>query len=189
MMEAIRLGSSYLEDTVMVVIIIAVILSLLFPMYQNKKGRLGGAISIWKSIWLVYAIVLWLVLPWFFAEFNAWWFLLAGSMMVRGLIEIPLCYKKQWKVSYGVVHDVIHLFLVASLIFVIGSSGQVWLWLTLISLLVEIVFVYCFRQTGGDPAEGVYFVPHGKKFKRVNQLTAFLLVPQLAVIGWIFLMR
>jgi hypothetical protein len=184
MMEALRLGGSYLTGAVTVVFIIGAVLSLLFPIYQNKNGRLGGAISIWKSIWLIYAIVLWLVLPWFFVGFNDWWFLLGGSMLLRGLVEIPLCYTKKWKVSYGVTHDVIHLFLVVPLFFVIGSEGQVWLWLTLISLLVEIVFVYCFRLTCGNPAEGVYFVPQGTQFKWLNQLTAFLLVPQLAVIGW-----
>jgi len=189
MMEVFISGSSYLTNAVLAVLCLAVVLALIFPMYQNKAGRIGGAISLWKSIWLVYAIVLWLILPCFFVNFNFWWLLLACSMGLRCLIELPLCYFKKWKVSYGVTHDIVHMLLVIPFLFVFGMEARVWLWLTLVSLASELIFVYCFRKTGGEPKDGVYFVPEGKKYQWLNRLTACLLVPQLVVIGMMFVVR
>lgn len=147
-----------------------------FHAWQNHDPkRLGGPISRAKAAWLVHVSALWLVLPVLLCG-TGWGYLwLALSMGVRTVIELPLCAKGKWKTAYGVSHDVVHLLLVAALL--PGEGMRIWLWLTALTLVAEIYFVSRFKKQTAGPAAGVFFVPDGPEFARLNLLTDFIRMP------------
>lgn len=147
-----------------------------FHAWQNHDpNRLGGPISRAKAAWLVHVSALWLVLPVLLCLQSPTFLYLAVSMGVRTLIELPLCAKGKWKTIYGVTHDVIHLGLVALLLR--GGDARIWLWLTAITLVVEIHFVSRFKKHTAGPAAGIFFVPDGPAYARLNLLTDFIRMP------------
>ena len=147
-----------------------------FHAWQNHDPkRLGGPISRAKAAWLVHVSALWLVLPVLLILHSPTFFYLAISMGVRTVIELPLCAKGKWKTIYGVSHDVFHLGLVALLLR--GGDARLWLWLTAITLVVEIYFVSRFKKQTAGPAAGIFFVPDGREHARLNLLTDFIRMP------------
>ncbi|BDS06160.1 hypothetical protein NT6N_12000 [Oceaniferula spumae] len=189
MIDVLKQSASYLTMPVMVVWALAMLTALLWPIYQNSGNRHGGKIGMWKSVWLFYAIALWVVLPWFFVTHSVLWYQLAISMALRSVIELILCGLKKWQTRYGVAHDFIHLIIVIACIPVMPAASRIWLGLTAVALLCEIHFVKCFLATGGKPEDGVYFVPDGDEYKWLQRRTAYLLVPQLLVLAVMFVVQ
>ncbi len=151
--------------------------------WQRRPGALGGPISPIKALWLVYAIVLWILVPCLLFSQHPGYRLLAASMLVRAILEIPLCVGKKWKVAYGLGHDFLHLALTLGLLQTFRqNSGFVAICtLTALSLLTEIVFVRWFAAATAGPDSGVYFVPGGEEFRALNRRTALLFLPQYAL--------
>jgi len=159
-----------------------------FWWWQNRTpNRMGGAISAIKAQWLVFVVSLWVVAP-LLATGHAgvlhicW--LLAGSMLIRGGIELYLCLiTRGWKVRYGLAHDTLQLSLaLAGLAWLISQGAPVWilflLLLTVSTLITEMVFVGWFRDATAGPEEAIYFVPGNSEFKDINRRTAWLFLPQ-----------
>ncbi len=147
-----------------------------FHAWQNRvPQRLGGPVSRAKAAWLVHVSALWVVLPILLALQSPAYFLLAVSMGVRTVIELPLCARGKWKTAYGVCHDVLHLGLVALLLR--GGDSRIWLGLTALTLLAEIHFVFRFKKHTAGPAEGIFFVPDGPDHARLNLLTDLIRMP------------
>jgi hypothetical protein len=147
-----------------------------FHAWQNREPqRLGGPISRAKAAWLVHVSALWLVLPLLLCGMGWGYLWLAVSMGVRTVIELPLCAAGKWKTAYGVSHDVFHLLLVAALL--PGGGMRIWLWLTAVTLVAEIYFVSRFKKCTPGPAAGIFFVPDGAKYARLNLLTDFIRMP------------
>lgn len=189
MIDILKQSANYLSKPVMLVWAGAMVAALLWPIYQNSGNKHGGKIGMWKSVWLFYAIALWVILPWFFVSHSELWYLPAISMALRSVIELILCGMKKWRTRYGVAHDWIHLVIVMGCAVMMPASAWLWLGLTAVALLCEIHFVKCFQSTGGKPEEGVYFVPDGDEFKWVQRRTAYLLVPQLLVVAVMFVLQ
>ena len=143
--------------------------------FQNKGERLGGRISFVKAGWLAYAITLWIGLPLILCGEGSAFVVLLVSMGVRAAFEIPLCLSGRWRVAYGVGHDLLHFALVLWFRHELG----VWAWPTLVSLITELVFVYWFVRVTSGPCNGVFFVPGGAEYRRINRWTAVLFFPQL----------
>lgn len=161
-------------------------LQLLAPMvwaWQRRPGALGGAISIIKALWLIYAVTLWFAVP--ILLWNQHWGFaaLAVSMLIRGVVEIPLCATKRWKVAYGLTHDWIHLALCVFVVVDSQLNPQLLMicGLTAVSLISEIVFVGWFASKTAGPSEGVYFVPGGDEYRAINRRTAIIFLPQFVV--------
>lgn len=147
-----------------------------FHAWQNHDPkRLGGPISRAKAAWLVHVSALWLVMPVLMFLESSTYFFLAVSMGLRTAIELPLCAKGKWKTIYGVSHDVVHLGLVALLLR--DGDARLWLWLTAVTLVVEIYFVSRFKKQTAGPAAGIFFVPDGREHARLNLLTDFIRMP------------
>lgn len=148
----------------------------LFHAWQNRlPQRLGGPVSRAKAGWLIHVAALWLVLPVLLAAQDATYLGLAVSMGLRTAIELPLCAKGKWKTAYGLVHDVLHLGLVAFLL--PGGDASLWLWLTALTLVAEIHFVFRFKKSTAGPARGIFFVPDAPRHAGLNLLTDLVRMP------------
>jgi hypothetical protein len=150
--------------------------------FQNRGDRIGGRISGIKAGWLAYAIVLWIGVPLVLCGEGTGFMALLVSMLVRAVVEIPLCLTARWRVAYGVAHDLIHVILVIGF----WSSLGIWAWPTVVSLITELIFVYWFVKATGGPAKGVFFVPGDAAHRRINCCTAVIFVPQL--VWFVFLL-
>ena len=139
-----------------------------------------------KSLWLAYAIQLWFVVPLLLAPGRVTMALLLVSVAVRGVVEVPLCLTKRWKVRYGMIHNVIHLALcVAIFVHLAGAVAPdpfllLIVALTACSVVTEMVFVSWFRKATPGPESGIYFVPGGARFRKINRATGWLFLPQYA---------
>lgn len=148
----------------------------IFHTWQNRPPqRMGGPISRAKAAWLVHVAALWVVLPVLLVLESPTFCFLAISMGVWTLIELPLCAKGKWKTSYGLAHDILHLALVALLLR--GGDARIWLWLTALTVVAEIFFVFRFKKLTAGPANGVFFVPDGPTYSGINLLTDFVRMP------------
>ena len=168
----------------------------LFRLVQNRLKPPGGAISLIKAFWLVYAITLWMIVPGFvfvrlfMSAFFDWppavfTGLLVLSMSLRGILEMYLCYvSRTWKVRYGITHDFFQLALVLIFfVYLIFARVEIFFFyglavLTILSLLTESLFVKWFYAATGGPEKGVYFVSDAPEFDRINSRTAWIFLPQ-----------
>jgi hypothetical protein len=162
-----------------------------FWWWQNRRpDRVGGAISLVKAQWLVFVVSLWVVAP-LLASGHAgtrlicW--ILAGSMLLRGVVELYLCLVTHgWKVRYGLFHDALQLGLAfAGLVWLATRGAPPWalflLVLTISTLVTEMMFVRWFRDATTGPEEAIYFVPGHLEFKAINRRTAWLFLPQFTL--------
>ena len=151
--------------------------------WQQREGALGGPISMVKAFWLIYAIVLWIVVPCLLWSQHPGYRLLAASMLIRTIVEIPLCLRKTWKVAYGLGHDYLHLALVLiiALTFTRNPGLLAICALTALGLVTEVVFVRWFAAATAGPESGVYFVPGGNEFRVLNRRTTLVFLPQYAL--------
>lgn len=150
----------------------------LFHFWQNQPPqRLGGPISRAKAGWLAHVATLWLVLPALLAMQNPAYLWLAISMGLRTLIELPLCAKQRWSTNHGLSHDAAHLLIAVYWLPQVSPDAQLWILLTLITMVVEVYFVLRFRKTTEGPANGIYFVPDGPAHAKLNLLTDMIRMP------------
>ncbi|MFK5923697.1 MAG: hypothetical protein QM496_16080 [Verrucomicrobiota bacterium] len=155
--------------------------------FQNHGERRGGKISPIKAAWFAYVLMLWVVLPLVLLREGTAFVVLAVSMGLRVLVEIPLCLTRRWRVAYGVLHDLFHIGLVLVVMYGFAVPGlKVWGTLTIVSLISELLFVRWFVKATGGPGKGVYFVPGGDGYRSINYSTAGILFPQ--AIGFFYLL-
>ena len=185
-----QLGAGWTQGGAAVLLMLQ-LLGPAFWWWQNRSpNRVGGAISAIKAQWLVFVVTLWIAAPLLVigqteALLICW--LLAGSMLLRGIIELHLCLiTHRWKVSYGLAHDALQLVLaLVGLGWLITLGAPTWilflLVLTVSTLVTEIVFVSWFRNATVGPEEAIYFVPGNSEFKEINRRTAWLFLPQFTL--------
>ena len=185
-----QLGAGWTQGGAAVLLMLQ-LLGPAFWWWQNRSpDRVGGAISALKAQWLVFVVTLWIVAPLLVigqteALLICW--LLAGSMLLRGIIELHLCLITHgWKVSYGLAHDALQLVMtLAGLGWLITLGAPTWilflLVLTASTVVTEIVFVSWFRTATAGPEEAIYFVPGNSEFKKINKRTAWLFLPQFTL--------
>lgn len=150
----------------------------LFHYWQNQPPqRLGGPISRAKAGWLAHAAILWLILPTLLATQSPAYAWLAASMWLRTIIELPLCAKQQWSTNHGLSHDALHAGIALYWLPRVSADVQLWISLTLVTLLVEVYFVLRFRKTTEGPSKGIYFVPDGPAHAKLNLLTDLIRMP------------
>lgn len=180
-------------------IIMAMVHSLgpVFFFVQNRTKARGGGISLVKAFWLVYVISLWYVFPVLLA-FKALnqievlcLYLFLGSVGLRAIIEIILCYiTHNWRVLYGVLFNIIHLLIALTSIalFIIADSQLLFAFTFLaICILTELVFVRWFIKSTGGPEQGYYFVPDLPEYAWVHRCSLMLFVPQFILFwAWMF---
>lgn len=149
-----------------------------FHFHQNNPPqRLGGPISRAKAAWLALAVNLWVFLPVLLCWQHPAYAWLAGSMLLRTAIELPLCAKQKWSTNHGLAHDAIHAAIALYWLPLVPADVGFWIILTLITLAAEVVFVLRFRKTTAGPANGIYFVPDGPAHARLNLLTDAIRMP------------
>jgi hypothetical protein len=150
----------------------------LFHAWQNQPPqRLGGPISRAKASWLVLAANLWLLLPVLLVFEHPAYAWLAASMLLRTVIELPLCAKQRWSTNHGLSHDAVHATIAVYWLPLVPADVKFWIILTLLTLAVEVYFVLRFRKTTAGPANGIYFVPDGPEHAKLNLLTDFIRMP------------
>jgi len=177
---------------------------------QNAAGRIGGAISPQKMMWLVYALALWGVIPLAIAldrrgsvclrqAFGA----LFALMLLRAPVELWMLYvSRNWSPWYGIAHDLVCTGVL--LIFMLQAwRGRLWRtapngWLavhlavTTAAFAAEIYFAHYMTRhfvTAGDAA--IYFVPADARYSEVLRVTAVVVVGlslylPLFLWGWLF---
>ncbi|HNE22122.1 MAG TPA: hypothetical protein PLG78_03085 [Leptospiraceae bacterium] len=156
----------------------------LFYLKQKSGKAVGGPISMVKSFWLIFAITLWILLPSILSftapgELRICFQLLAVSMILRGVVELYLCYGTiRWKTEYGIAHDSLQIGICITLLTTrsLPAVHALIILLTILSLITEMYFVHRFRISTSGPAQGVYFVPETDK--RTNRLTLLIFAPQ-----------
>ncbi len=151
---------------------------------QKRRNAVGGPISFPKALWLVFAVVLWFLVPVALWEHDTFWSLLFFSMLVRAVVEIPLCTVGKWKTSYGIAHDLIHLALVLAGL-AMGVRPLLWLVLTGVTLIAEMFFVRLFKKATAGPENDVFFVPAGREYRKINTITVAVLIPTFGLFCWI----
>ena len=150
----------------------------LFHFWQNQPPqRLGGPISRAKAGWLAHAGILWLALPTLLAMQHPAYAWLAASMGLRTIIELPLCATQRWSTNHGLFHDAIHAVIALYWLPRVSPDVQLWIVLTLMTLVAEVFFVLRFRKSTAGPANGIYFVPDGHAYAKLNLLTDFIRMP------------
>jgi hypothetical protein len=162
-----------------------------FVRKQNRGERVGGPISLPKSLWLNYTLLSWFVIPAVLLRRDG---LSPGnraalqahllSFTARGAAEMWLLYRMHaWRCVYGVGHDAIDLAML-SLMMRSGRDGSregvdgIARWhLDSIrgTLVAEMVFASLFNSTVAGQTQGqdgIYFASDEPHFRRINNLTA-----------------
>jgi hypothetical protein len=178
MSEAWHMAVERMPPAVAVILLLCQFAAPWFHFWQNRPPqRLGGPISRAKAAWLVHAGVLWLALPLALAPQHPAYAWLAASMLLRTVIELPLCAKQRWSTNHGLIHDAVHAGILCYWLPRVPPDVRFWLVLTALTLAAEVVFVLRFRKVTAGPANGIYFVPDGPAHARLNLLTDLIRMP------------
>ncbi|HEY7767331.1 hypothetical protein, partial [Longimicrobium sp.] len=160
-----------------------------FARKQNRGKRVGGPISLPKTLWLNYTLVSWFVIPGALLRRHD---LSPGaraalqahlmSFVARGSAEMWLLYRTHsWRVAYGVGHDALDLALITVALGRGGRGGPAdgiarrHLDAIRATLLFEMAFasLFHFAIDGATKGEdGIYFASNEPRFRRINALTA-----------------
>lgn len=162
-----------------------------FARKQNRGERVGGAISLPKSLWLNYTLLSWFVIP---AELLRRQGLSPGnraalqahllSFTARGAAEMWMLYRTHsWRCAYGVGHDAIDLAMLSVMMHPgrgasrEGVDGVARRHLDSIraTLVAEMVFATLFNSTVAGKTQGedgIYFANDEPHFRAINNLTA-----------------
>lgn len=177
---------------------------------QNSSGRIGGAIAPQKMLWLLYAIVLWGVLPLAIlldlradALLRKAFAVLLLLMLPRLPVELWMLYvTHNWSPWYGIAHDVA-CFLPLTVLIAFCWQRQTWRaapngWLfahlvvTTAAFAPEVYFAHFMLRhfnTAGEAA--IYFVPDDPSYAEVLWVTT-VVVALLSIYlplflrGWLF---
>jgi hypothetical protein len=178
MTDAWQMAVAQMPVWAAVILVLCQFTAPLFHYWQNQPPqRLGGPISRAKAGWLAHAAILWLILPTLLATQSPAYAWLAASMWLRTIIELPLCAKQQWSTNHGLSHDALHAGIALYWLPRVSADVQLWISLTLVTLLVEVYFVLRFRKTTEGPSKGIYFVPDGPAHAKLNLLTDLIRMP------------
>lgn len=161
-----------------------------FARKQNRGERVGGSISLPKSLWLNYTLLSWFVIPAVLlrreglspqnrAALQA--HLL--SFTTRGAAEMWMLYRTHsWRCAYGVGHDAVDLAMLSVMMrsgreSSEGVDGIARRHLDSIraTLVAEMVFATLFNSTVAGQTQGqdgIYFASDEPRFRRINNLTA-----------------
>jgi hypothetical protein len=160
-----------------------------FARKQNRGERVGGAISLPKSLWLNYTLLSWFVIP---ATLLRRQGLSPGnraalrahllSFTARGAAEMWMLYRTHtWRCAYGVGHDAIDLAML-SVMMRSGHDGSSvdgvarrHLDSIRATLVAEMVFATLFNSTVAGQTQGqdgIYFANDEPHFRLINNLTA-----------------
>jgi hypothetical protein len=161
-----------------------------FARKQNRGERVGGPISLPKSLWLNYTLLSWFVIP---AELLRRQGLSPGnraalqahllSFTARGAAEMWMLYRTHsWRCAYGVGHDAIDLAMLSLMMRrgrgdTEGVDGVARRHLDSIrgTLVAEMVFATLFNSTVAGKTQGqdgIYFANDEPHFRLINNLTA-----------------
>jgi len=178
MSEAWEMAVERMPVWVAAVLLVCQFAAPLFHFWQNQvPQRLGGPISRAKAAWLVHAASLWLALPLLLCQQHPAYAWLAASMVLRTVIELPLCAKQRWSTNHGLSHDGLHALIALYWLPRVDPDVRLWIVLTIFTLVAEVIFVLRFRKTTAGPAHGVFFVPDGPAHAKLNLITDFVRMP------------
>lgn len=178
MKEAWQIAVERMPVWAAVVLLLCQFAAPLFHFWQNRPPqRLGGPISRAKAAWLVHVAILWLALPVLLAWQNPAYAWLAVSMGLRTIIELPLCAKQRWSTNHGLFHDAVHALIALYWLTRVPADIRLWIVLTLVTLAAEVFFVLRFRKSTAGPANGIYFVPDGPAYAKLNLVTDLIRMP------------
>lgn len=154
-----------------------------FFVWQNHQSRVGGGISLAKSLWLVTTLVSFFLIPGWLArdpelsaaERGRYRVFLYG-FLIRAFIELPvLMFTREWRCWHGISHNMV---MIALLWGMRGANhARFAVTLTLV-LLAESLNAWLF-STVGNPEAGIYFADDSLRFARINAITW----GELAILG------
>lgn len=170
-----------------------------FGWWQNHYGRIGGAISPAKVLWLFTALTYFFVVPGWLrrdaalsAPARRLYHVFFAGYVVRALIEMPmLIWTHAWRVEHGMVHNAIMLsvtlYLRRSLPQGVAGDAPAHRFLPWMMLagLAETLNAWLFGRAG-SPETGQYFANEDAAFVWINRITWLeicVLVP--ALIWWL----
>lgn len=162
-----------------------------FARKQNRGERVGGSISLPKSLWLNYTLLSWFVIPaallrreGLSPQNRAALQAHLLSFTTRGAAEMWMLYRTHsWRCAYGVGHDAIDLAML-SVMMRSGREGgregvdgiaRRHLDSIRATLVAEMVFATLFNSTVAGQTQGqdgIYFASDEPRFRRINNLTA-----------------
>ena len=164
--------------------ILLIIVAVYFYWLQNSGQLEGGKIALPKLIWLVYAIVLWFLIPAFIVKdrqvLEPWktiFRIFLINMLLRGVVELYLMYVTvSWSPYYGIFHDVFSIVLLISLLLWFRGNIQKDLYfgyasVVLITLIIEIGFVFYMIRNVSSNVNSVYFVPNDPSHSVILSIT------------------
>ena len=162
-----------------------------FARKQNRGERVGGSISLPKSLWLNYTLLSWFVIPAALLRREG---LSPGnraalrahllSFTARGGVEMWMLYRTHsWRCAYGVGHDAVDLAMLSVMMHRSldedreGVNGIARRHLDSIraTLVAEMVFATLFNSTVAGKTQGqdgIYFASDEPHFRLINNLTA-----------------
>jgi hypothetical protein len=162
-----------------------------FARKQNRGERVGGPISLPKSLWLNYTLLSWFVIPaallrqeGLSPENRAVLRAHLLSFTARGGAEMWMLYRTHsWRCAYGVGHDAIDLAMLTVMMHRSrdenreGVNGVARRHLDSIraTLVAEMVFASLFNSTVAGKTQGqdgIYFASDEPHFRLINNLTA-----------------
>jgi hypothetical protein len=151
--------------------------------------RVGGDISIPKSLWLAYTLGAWFLFspvaavhlylvssPWFLP-----FLVLALSWWIRGILELFMIYRWfNWSPVYGISHDLFHIVAMLTMTALTLSKNPdlpllSWPFIYLIGHVIsvgfETLFAWMFLKTRGPDADLIYFASDEPKYRCINRVT------------------
>ena len=179
------------QKLLLVSLVILWLLCFVFWYWQNHHGRVGGQISLVKSMWLFTTLSNFLFIPAWLArdkqlskitrKFAAIFLL---GFLLRAIIEMPLlAYTLLWRCWHGITHDLIMLGIAVWWISqCVRTHSSRFFPITLIIVLIcEIWNAWMFGKMG-NPAEGIYFADDSARFTLINQVTRWEIVVCLSLL-------
>ena len=155
--------------------------TIVFAFLQNRLAFTGGPISTAKTLWLSYALQIFLVVPFCFWRCDAYstkirriFGAVFVSFAIRGLIELYILYfTRAWECIYGISHDLFTFALVLALLWRVSNlSAQDRRALRFVPILLCTLIVECFMAWQfsrlASPADGIYFAADTAHFRLVN---------------------
>lgn len=126
---------------------------------------MGGKIAYSKSLWLMYCLFSWFILPIYFliyptnSDFSKVYALFGLSFWIRGIAEMLMLYKfKNWKPIYGITHNIFSFILLSVLMLFFRENifpfEILHFFSLLISLSFECYFAFFFKKYIGEKTQG-----------------------------------
>ena len=180
------------------VLILAIPFSYVFHQYQNKKTRIGGKISVEKTLWLSYALFFYFVLCPVLSLDNTINYthrVIIGSftvlIIIRGVFQLWFMFlSKNWSPKLGIGYNIFSLIIIISEILYFNDAISIslidhharWTFFAIIMvslcLITDSVYAYKFYQIVKDKtygSRGIWFASDDEtRFNNINKLTTRL---------------